>query len=348
MLAPAQVETFDARRMPAVSVLMVFHRDTPFLRPAIASVLQQTVREFELILVDNGTGVSTDDLGAAGRDERLRWIRLNRNEGIACGHNAGVAAARADVIALIDHDDLMVPDRLERQLTSLRERPDLGLVGSGAAVIDETDRKMGNEFCLTDPASHRSYSEYYSGAITPSFTGRAEVFRAFPYRPQFRWAADFDFVARVVERHEVAAIPRILLHYRRHAGQTTVERRVEQVLEECYVRLLTARRRSGSKEDFAEVVLELQGRPSPPANEHAVHREFSERFLREGFATQAVYQARRMVATRRDPRSISTAVQTLARAMMRQPARTLQLLRIFFQGPVRALGLRDEGPRLNE
>ena len=74
--------------MPAVSVLMVFHRDTPFLRPALASALKQTFADFELVLVDNGTGLGADALGELGRDPRLRWVRLARNEGIPGGHNA--------------------------------------------------------------------------------------------------------------------------------------------------------------------------------------------------------------------------------------------------------------------
>ena len=333
--------------MPAVSVLTVFHRDTPFLRPAIASVLDQTMRDFELVLVDNGTGLSADDLGAAGRDARLRWVRLGRNEGIARGHNAGVAAARAEIIALLDHDDVMLTNRLACQAEFLREHPETGLVGSGAAVVDASGRRVGKEFCLIDQASHRLYSDYFAGAIMPSFTGRTEVFRKFAYRPAFQWAADFDFIARVAESHAIEAVPRILLHYRRHPGQTTVERRAAQVRDECYVRLLTARRRCAVSEDFGSVARELQESSSPDI-EHAVHREFSGRFLAERFWAQAVYQARRTVITGGDARSLARAVRVLGRSVRQEPARALFFLRLFLQGPVRALGLRNAGPLLHE
>lgn len=333
--------------MPAVSVVMTFHRDTSFLRPAIASVLGQTFRDLELLLVDNGTGVSADDLGVAGRDPRLRWVRLEKNEGIGRGHNAGVAAARAECIALLDYDDVMLPHRLDYQHAILREHPELGLIGSGAAVIDASGRRVGKEFCLLDPAAHRIYSNYHSGAIMPSFTGRTGVFRAFAYRPEFRWAGDFDFVTRVAERHAIAAVPRLLLHYRRHSGQTTLERRAEQVLEECYVRLLSSRRRSGLSEDFERVALELRSRSSP-VSENAVHWEFSRRFIAEGFAAQAVYQARRLVATGRDRRSLARAMRTLASSVRQKPAGAVFLFRLFLQGPVRAHGLRNSGPHLNE
>jgi glycosyltransferase involved in cell wall biosynthesis len=326
---------------------MVFHRDTPFLRPAIASVLDQTMRDFELVLVDNGTGLSADDLGAIGRDARLRWVRLGTNEGIARGHNAGVAAARADIIALLDHDDMMLPDRLACQNQFLRAHPELGLVGSGAAVIDASGRRVGKEFCLIDRASHRIYSNYFAGAIMPSFTGRTEVFRKFAYRPALQWAADFDFVTRVAESHAIEAVPRILLHYRRHPAQATVERRAAQVREECYVRLLTARRRRGASEDFGSIARELQDSSSPEI-EHAVHREFSDRFLAERFPSQAGYQARRLVVTGGNLRSFARALRVLGSSVRQEPARAFFFSRLFLQGPVHALGLRNAGPLLNE
>ena len=62
--------------MPAVSVVTVFHRDSPFLRPAIASILAQTFRDFEYVLVDNGTGMGPEVVGPMGADPRLGWVRV--------------------------------------------------------------------------------------------------------------------------------------------------------------------------------------------------------------------------------------------------------------------------------
>ncbi|HUR57468.1 MAG TPA: glycosyltransferase family 2 protein [Opitutaceae bacterium] len=333
--------------MPAVSVLIVFHRDTPFLRPAIASVLGQTLSDFELILVDNGTGLQAEDLGQMGRDGRITWVRKERNVGIADGINAGVHAATAEFIALLDYDDVMLPHRLARQIEWLRTHATLGLVGSGATVIDEAARATGREFCLVDAGAQRTFSAYFSGAIASSLTGRAEVFRAFPHRPVFRWASDFDFAARVAESHGMAAVPEVLLRYRRHAAQTTVLHRTEQVMEECYVRLLTARRRRGGDEAFALLAAERQTRPVP-SHAREIHREFGRRFLDEGFAPQATYQARRLVITGRDFGSWREALRIVARSVRASPRETWFLLRLFLMGPVRAHGLSNRGPSLPE
>jgi hypothetical protein len=336
------------RAMPAVSVVMVFHRDTPFLRPAIASVLQQTWRDLELVLVDNGTGLSAEALGPLGVDPRLRWIRLDRNEGIAAGHNAGVAAVGSPFAALLDYDDLMLPCRLERQLARLRAEPRLGLLGAGATTINQDGQRIGREFCVVGVAAHQAYSAWHSGAITPSLAGRTEVFRAFPYRPEFRWSADFDFVARVAERHAMDCLPEVLIHYRRHAGQTTREQRAPQIRDECLVRLLTARRRAGREESLVASA-EAVGLAEPGVPDLvALHAAFGARCLQERFAAQAMYHARRIIATSRAPAAILTATRLAARSIRTQPSQMRFLLQLFFRGPVRALGLSDAGPSLSE
>jgi glycosyltransferase involved in cell wall biosynthesis len=319
--------------MPAVSVLMVFHRDTPFLRPAIASVLGQTLRDLELVLVDNGTGLSADALGEPGRDPRLQWVRLARNEGIAAGHNAGVAAARGEFLALLDYDDVMLPDRLDRQCARLRAEPALGLVSSLAETIDETGRVTGREFALVGPEAQRRYSQFAAPVVTPAYTGRREIFTALPYRPEFVVAADFDFLARVAERWPMAAVPEVLLHYRRYAGQTTVQRAVAIAAERCAVRLLTARRRAGRPEGVPPVWGSNQ-------SAGAAALACAECCLDERFPVLAAYHARRSMAERRSPAGLAAGLGIFLRARRAANGDRRLATRMFFTGPVRALDLR--------
>ena len=331
-LASAEADGF-LRAMPAVSVLMVFHRDTPFLRPAIASVVAQTWTDWELVLVDNGTGLAPETLGETGRDPRLRWVRLARNEGICAGHNAGVAAARGEFVALLDYDDLMMPSRLERQVARLRAEPALGLVSARAESIDATGRVTGREFSLDDGEAQRVYTHYAAPVVTPAFAGRREVFAALPYRAEFVWSADFDFLARAAERWPLAAVPGVLLRYRRHAGQTTQVRAGQIVAERCAVRLLTARRRAGREEGVALAVGEA-------ASAGEVTRTYARACVGEGFPVLAAYHARRSVAEEPTLRSLVTAWRIYAAAGRRAGAEAAQVRRMFFSGPVRALGLR--------
>ncbi|HVU33243.1 MAG TPA: glycosyltransferase, partial [Opitutaceae bacterium] len=231
--------------MPALSALMVFHRDTPHLRSAVESVLNQTWRDLELVLVDNGTGLTADALGGAGRDPRLRWVRLARNEGIPSGHNAGLAVAAGEFIALLDYDDMAQPQRFERQIALLRSEPAVGLVSSLVDTIDETGTVVGREFSIVSGEAQRTYSAFAAPVVTPAYLGRRSVFARFPFRPEFSLAADFDFLARAAEVCEFAAVPEVLLHYRRYSGQTSESRKDVMEANWCAIRVATARRRRG-------------------------------------------------------------------------------------------------------
>jgi hypothetical protein len=323
--------------MPAVSVLMVTNRDSPFLRPAIASVLAQTFRDLELVLVDNGAGLTAAALGESGRDPRLRWVRLPGNAGIPAGHNAGLAAAQGEFIALLDHDDLMRPARLERQVARLRAEPALGLVSSLAESIDAEGRVTGREFSLAEPDDQRRYTQYAAPVVTPAYTGRREVFAEFPYRAAFPFSADFDFLARAAERWPMAGGAEVLLGYRHHPAQATVQHAARIAAERCAVRLLTARRRAGRPEGEDLFPAELAAARSPAA----AARWCAGRCLTEGFAVLAAYHARRSFAAERTPAAFLAAGRLFFRAW-RSAGRSGGGLvaRMFLTGPVQALGLR--------
>jgi glycosyltransferase involved in cell wall biosynthesis len=319
--------------MPVVSVLMASHRDTPFLRAAIGSVLGQTLADLELILVDDGAGLDDAAIGEAARDPRLRRIGFPENRGIPMAHNAAMAAARGEFIALLDHDDLMLPARLERQVARLRAEPSLGLVSSLAATIDEEGRVTGREFALVGQEDQSCYSAYSTPVVTPAYTGRREVFAALPYREAFSLTADFDFIARAAERYALGAVPEVLLHYRRHAAQATQEYAAGIERQRGQVRLCTARRRAGR--DEGDLTAGIAARA--PADESLAA---AQRALAEGFHALTAFQARRALALDRRLRVAGRAgwlgLQAMARA--RGVERGLAT-RMFFQGPVRALSV---------
>ena len=310
---------------------MVFHQDTRFLRPAIASVFAQTFRDLELVLVDNGTGLTTDALGESGRDPRLRFVRLPRNEGIPGGHNAGVAAARGEFIALLDYDDVALPQRLELQVAALRADPGLGVVSALAETIDAEDRVTGRVFCLADPAAHRLYTQYWSAVVTPALTGRREVFTETPYRGEFPVSGDFDFQARVFERWRGHVVPEVLLRYRVYREQTTQQRGIAIEQSRAAIQLATARRRAGRPEDLAFAIAIAQGGSLAKIWQRAATQS-----LAEGFPLLAAYHARRLLALGGAAAAWRAGALALT-AWRRAPAgeRTLAA-RLFLTGPVRA------------
>lgn len=332
--------SIQSPRVPTVSVIMAFHRVTPFLRPAVQSVLTQTCRDLELILTDNGTGAGLAPLGELGRDPRIRLISHRSNLGIPNAHNAAVAVACGEFIAFSDYDDVSLPQRLEKQVAALRADPTLSLVSSCAETIDEHGTVVGREFALLGAQEQRVFSAYTTPAPSPSYTGRRKVFEQLPFRSEFPVAGDYDFIARVADAGRITGVADVLFHYRRHAGQSTWQHRASQTLSASCIRLVTARRRSGRAEGFAELAAELQSwRDEPPAVRE-IYADFAGRCLRENFPVLAAYHARKLLSVTRDVAACGVACRTVVRALRLAPREASLIVRMFLTGPLRTHGLR--------
>lgn len=326
--------------MPVVSVLLPFHRLTPFLRPAVRSILSQTLTDLEVVLVDNGTGAGLSALGADGSDPRLRLIVFPENRGIARALNAALAVARGEFVALMDSDDLSLPGRLASQVAALRADPKLGLLYTHALEIDATDRVTGPAFTLVTSREHYEFSAYGMPATNPSLTARREVFDRFPFREDFTAADDFDLLARAVEVWPSRALSEPLLLYRRHGEQLTVRSARTQTLHASMCRLMTARRRAGRPEAMVSLMDSTANWRNSPPTEADVFAEFARRALAEKLPLPAVHFARKLLSVRRDVSALVTATQVLAGALRLAPRRSNLLLRLFFTGPLRTHGLR--------
>ncbi len=326
--------------MPAVSVIMVFHRVIPFLAPAVQSILTQTWRDLELVLVDNGTGAGVAPLGDLGRDPRLRLISRSGDTRIAAGFNSGVAEARGEFIAVMDYDDLAQPQRIERQVAALRADSGLGLVTCRAETIDGQGATIGREFVLEKPEQQMIFSAYSMPAPTPSLMGKAEVFRRFPRRSEFLYAVDYDFFSRAAEVWPTRGVPETLLRYRVHAQQATMQYQARQVFEACAIRLLTARRRSGRAEGLSSVLAEMGTWVDSPPALPVIYARFAHWCLEEKFPLLAVYHARKLLSVRRDVQTIAAVLQIYLNALRIAPGEASILTRMFLSGPLRTHRLK--------
>ncbi len=130
-----------ARPVPAVSVLMPAYNAGAFLAPAVESILAQTWRDFELIIIDDGSTDGTRERieAYAAADRRIRSCPNPRNMGVVKTLNRGLGLARAPWIARMDADDVSYPTRLEKQLALARRMPDAALITSPFDVIEADD-----------------------------------------------------------------------------------------------------------------------------------------------------------------------------------------------------------------
>lgn len=181
---------------------------------AMRSVLMQTLRDFELIVIDNG---SSDDSGAivAGFDDpRIRLVREESTSCLAVRLNQAVALGRGAFIARMDSDDICFPERLSRQVARLREDPKLDLIGCGAVVFTSAGELLGElPMCL----HHREIvARPFVGFPLPhpTWCGRASWFRNNPYDASLEYAEDQDLLLRSFRHSRFGGLDSILLGYR--------------------------------------------------------------------------------------------------------------------------------------
>ncbi len=117
--------------MPKVSVIMPVHNTRQeWLDTAIGSILEQTLSDFELIIIDDGSDEATQRQLSEYKDARIVHLRLEKNMKAAIARNEGLKIARGQYIAFMDSDDISLPERLEKQVEYMESHPGIGLVGT--------------------------------------------------------------------------------------------------------------------------------------------------------------------------------------------------------------------------
>ncbi len=124
---------------PLVSVLMTLFNKGPYVEDAVRSVLASSLTDLELLVIDDGSSDDGPNVVSGIDDPRLRLLRSERNTGRPAAANRGFGAARADYVAVLDADDVMFPERLQRQVSFLAENPEVGAVGSSLLVPGARD-----------------------------------------------------------------------------------------------------------------------------------------------------------------------------------------------------------------
>lgn len=121
---------------PTVSVIIPTYNRAHLIPRAIQSVLSQTYRDFELIVVDDGSIDNTEEVVKSFDDERIRYIKHERNKGVASARNTGIKIAKGKYVAFLDSDDEWFPNKLEKHVQAFKDAPPkVGVVYSGVWVL---------------------------------------------------------------------------------------------------------------------------------------------------------------------------------------------------------------------
>lgn len=209
-------------RAPAVSVLLPVHDAGEFLRPTVESVLAQTMADFEVVLVDDGSTDGRVDEIAALREPRIVILR-REGRGVVEALNTAMAPARGRFLALLDHDDLWLPRKLERHVRVFDERPDTDLTFNWCRFVDERGDDLGLPVRRWHGPISRDELLIDFVIKTPStvVVRREAVERSGGFDPALPRLSDLEFALRVagLRRGNCHAVPEVLTMYRRHPGQ---------------------------------------------------------------------------------------------------------------------------------
>ncbi len=211
---------------PVFSVLMpVYETPEKYLREAIESVIAQVYPDWELCIADDASKqphVREVLEEYADHDPRIKVVFREQNGHIAATSNSALGLASGEFIALLDHDDVLSPDALFENALAVNKQPDVGVVYSDEDKIDE-DGQRSLPYFKPDWAPDSLLSRNYVSHL--GVYRRRLVEEVGGFRAGFEGSQDYDLLLRVTERTErVAHIPRVLYHWRVHAGSTAATR----------------------------------------------------------------------------------------------------------------------------
>ncbi len=207
--------------MPTVSVIIPTYNRAAHLIEAIESVLAQTYRDFEILVVDDG---STDDTEAALAPymSRIRYFKQD-NSGVSVARNRGMLAAGGEYIAFLDSDDLWYPEKLEKQIAFMRNRPEIGMCYTDYFLSDDPNKAPQSRMNVHQ-ADQRSLAEILSkGSInlTSTIVFHRGLLSQIGLMDSTLFAAeDYDFWWRIIHHTRTAFLDEILVFYREHPNRS--------------------------------------------------------------------------------------------------------------------------------
>ncbi len=215
---------------PKITVLMPTYKGARYLRETIDSVLAQTFRDFELLIINDCSPDNTDEIIASYRDSRIRYVKNKKNLGISGSSNYGFSIAEGKYIARQDHDDISAPSRLEKQFNYLEQHPETGVVGTGfkvfgskrkTVIYPENDADIKALLLFKMPLAHQ----------TSMMRKEAFLKNNLKYDESYASSNDRKLWIDAMDFMQFHNLQEPLLKYRMYKGMTSVTKR-DRVLEE--------------------------------------------------------------------------------------------------------------------
>lgn len=212
-----------------ISVIMPVYNGEKYLNEAIDSILNQTFKDFEFIIINDCSSDNTDDIIKSYKDDRIVYLVNEKNLGISDTLNRGFSVAKGEYVARMDSDDIALPDRFEKQVAYLDANQNVGVCGSNAIVFSED-----NEYITTLPVEHKDifFELYFSSQlIHPTVMIRKNVLDSLDclYDRSWNGREDYELWTRLIQITKFHNIKQPLLRYRVHSSQITSNKKPDYI-----------------------------------------------------------------------------------------------------------------------
>jgi len=213
--------------MPRVSVTIPVYNAERFISETIESVISQTYTDWEIVAVDDGSKDGSLEILRAFEKRLPEKIRVfsKKNSGVALARNTGIEGSKGEYIALLDHDDLWMPGKLERQVKLLDSNKEIGLVYSDAYLFRERESRTRTAFSTLKPFRGRVFDKllWENFIVVSTAVIRREAFnKVGMFDPKYRICEDYDLFLRVAGQYPLDFIDEPLVTYRIHGGSVTM------------------------------------------------------------------------------------------------------------------------------
>ncbi|MGV3561140.1 glycosyltransferase family 2 protein [Larkinella arboricola] len=199
--------------MVLVTVGLPVYNAEPYLADAIQSVMNQSLKDWELLLIDDGSSDNSLSVAQSFTDPRIKIISDGKNRGGAARRNQINQLAQGRYIALFDADDIMTPNRLLDQVSWLEQNTTVDMVGSYLYTITVRNTVYGIRGATSIPETIRE-AIHKNPIAQPTVMARREWFLANPYDEQIGRCHDFELWLRTIEHSKFAIIDKPLIFYR--------------------------------------------------------------------------------------------------------------------------------------
>jgi glycosyltransferase involved in cell wall biosynthesis len=241
---------------PIISVIMATYNNAEFLESAVLSILNQSFKEFEFIIIDDCSTDNTKELLQKITDKRIKIIFNEKNLQLAASLNKGIEQSKGKYVVRMDSDDISTPNRIEKQVDFMEKNPEIGILGTQYKLIDKYNQVLKYS---SNPLTHFQIIWDYLTKMEYPLTHATTIIRrqllidAGGYNPKFIREQDGELFLRLVFDTKFANLPDNLYIYRAIRSKNESQK----IMNESYMNTIKIRKKCIEKLIDREITEDL-------------------------------------------------------------------------------------------